>query len=57
VWAELVDWAKRYLLRPGFEFANPDDMTIPLCVSSAEEALAVLREHHARWQLAQGKSA
>jgi uncharacterized protein (TIGR00730 family) len=57
MWAELVDWAKRYMLRPGFELANPDDMTIPLCVSSAEEALAVLREHHARWQLAQGKSA
>lgn len=53
MWAELVEWAKRYMLRPGFELANPEDMAIPRCVNSADEAMAILREHHARWRLAQ----
>ncbi|MEA3277772.1 MAG: hypothetical protein U9Q81_21325 [Pseudomonadota bacterium] len=53
MWAELVAWAQHYMLRPGFELANPEDMAIPRCVNTADEAIAVLREHHARWQLAQ----
>ena len=56
MWAELVDWAKKYMLRPGFELANPEDMTIPHCVSSADEVLAIIHEHNARWQQAQRKS-
>ena len=52
MWGELVEWAKRYMLRPGFELVNPEDMAIPHCVTSAEEAIAVIRQHHARWQLA-----
>ena len=55
MWAELVEWARRYMLRPGFELVNPEDMAIPRCVVTADEALAVLREHHARWQLAQSR--
>jgi len=55
MWGELVEWAKRYMLRPGFELANPEDMAIPRCVISAEEASSVIREHHTRWQLAQGR--
>ena len=56
MWAELVDWASRYMLRPGFELANPEDMTIPRCVKTADEAIALLREDHARWQRAQAAS-
>ena len=53
MWAELVDWAQRYMLRPGLELANPQDMAIPRYVKTADEALAMIREHHARWRLAQ----
>jgi len=52
MWSELVDWARRYMLRPGFELANPEDMTIPHCVKGVDEAIAILKEHHARWQRA-----
>jgi hypothetical protein len=31
-------------------------MTIPHCVSSADEVLAIIHEHNARWQQAQRKS-
>lgn len=50
MWAELVDWARRNMLRPSFELVSPEDMTIPRCVKSADEAIAILKERHARWQ-------
>jgi uncharacterized protein (TIGR00730 family) len=53
MWAELVEWARRYMLRPGFELASPADMAIPSCVNTVDEAMAILREHHARWLVAQ----
>jgi uncharacterized protein (TIGR00730 family) len=56
MWGELVEWARRYMLRPGFELASPEDMAIPRCVGSAEEVLAIIHEHHARWKLAQGQT-
>jgi uncharacterized protein (TIGR00730 family) len=50
MWAELVDWAKTNLLRPELALASPEDMTIPRCVDTAEEAIDLLRAHHARWR-------
>jgi uncharacterized protein (TIGR00730 family) len=57
MWKGLVDWAAAVMLRPGFELANAEDMRIPRCVDDAEQAIAVIRKHHARWQAAQGKKA
>ena len=50
MWSDLVEWAKTYMLRPTFELANPDDMEIPQCVNDADEAIALVREYHARWK-------
>ncbi len=50
MWAELVEWARRSELRPGFELVNPEELTIP--VKTADEATAILGDHHARWRLA-----
>ena len=55
MWKGLVDWATRMMLRPGFELANAEDMKIPRCVDNAEQAIAIVREHHARWRITQGK--
>ena len=52
MWRELVDWARRAMLRPGFELANPVDLTIPQCVDGADEAIALVRARHAAWQAA-----
>jgi len=54
MWKGLVDWASASMLRPGFELAGPADMKIPHCVDNAEQAIAVVREHHARWLSDQG---
>jgi uncharacterized protein (TIGR00730 family) len=55
MWQGLVEWAGAQMLRPGFELAKPEDIRIPHCVNNAEEAVAVIREHHARWLARQEK--
>jgi uncharacterized protein (TIGR00730 family) len=50
MWADLVDWARTHLLTSQPPLANPEDMAIPRCVDTADEAIAVIREHHARWR-------
>jgi hypothetical protein len=50
MWKGLVDWAGGQMLRPGFELASPEDIQIPRCVDTADVAISLIREHHARWQ-------
>ena len=49
MWADLVDWARSHLLTSQPPLANPEDIAIPRCVNTADEAIALIREHHARW--------
>jgi uncharacterized protein (TIGR00730 family) len=50
MWSELVDWARQNLLKPDLHLANPEDIAIPKCVQTADEAIALIREHHAKWR-------
>lgn len=50
MWARLVEWARDHLLTTQPPLANPEDMAIPRCVNTADEAIALIREHHAKWQ-------
>jgi uncharacterized protein (TIGR00730 family) len=49
MWADLVDWARTHLLTSQPPLANPEDMTISHCVNTADEAIALVRQHHASW--------
>jgi hypothetical protein len=49
MWRELVEWTRRYLLRPEFPLASPTDIDIPRCVDTAQEAIALIRRHHEEW--------
>jgi uncharacterized protein (TIGR00730 family) len=49
MWADLVDWAKRHMLTVEPPLASPADMAVPHCLASADEAISLIREHHARW--------
>lgn len=49
MWRGLVEWTRAQMLRPGFELAGARDLAIPICVDTAAEAVAVIREHHDRW--------
>jgi uncharacterized protein (TIGR00730 family) len=50
MYAELVDWAKKNLLKPELALASPEDMTIPTCVNTADEAIALIRKSYERWK-------
>jgi uncharacterized protein (TIGR00730 family) len=51
MWPGLIDWARSSMLSPDTPLANAEDITIPQCVANGDEAIAILREHHAQWAL------
>jgi uncharacterized protein (TIGR00730 family) len=53
MWKGLVDWTRAQMLRPGFELAGEHDLAIPICVENAAEAVAVIRDHQAKWLAAE----
>jgi uncharacterized protein (TIGR00730 family) len=50
MWHGLVEWAKTSMLDPRLALANPEDLQIPRCLDTAEEAIAVVRDLHRQWQ-------
>jgi uncharacterized protein (TIGR00730 family) len=49
MWEGLVDWAKKSLLSPQLALASAEDLEIPICVATADEAIVLLREAHTCW--------
>jgi uncharacterized protein (TIGR00730 family) len=53
MWRGLVEWAKVCMLDPRLALANPEDLQIPMCLDTADEAIAVVRDLHGKWQARQ----
>jgi uncharacterized protein (TIGR00730 family) len=53
MWAELVEWGRRTMLVKETELASEVDFTIPHCVNTIEETVALIRDHRAVWLAAQ----
>ena len=53
MWKGLVEWATTSMLDPRLALANPKDMQIPQCLETADEAIAVVRNLHDKWQARQ----
>jgi uncharacterized protein (TIGR00730 family) len=49
MWAGLVEWARIHLTTSQPALASLEDMQIPRCVDTADEAINLLRQHHAKW--------
>jgi uncharacterized protein (TIGR00730 family) len=49
MWPELVDWGRRFMLQEGSELASDPDFSIPHCVNTIEEAVALIQENRAAW--------
>ena len=49
MWAELVEWGRRSMLREGSDLASAVDFTIPHCVGSIEETVALIRASREAW--------
>lgn len=50
MWTGLVDWANVQLLTTQPPLANAEDMKIPICVDTADEAIELIRQQRAKWQ-------
>jgi uncharacterized protein (TIGR00730 family) len=49
MWPGLIEWAREAMLAFDPPLANAEDLVIPRCVASADEALAIIEVHHATW--------
>jgi hypothetical protein len=49
MWPGLVDWVKTSMLSTDHPLVNPEDINIPQCVPDANNAIALIRKHHAQW--------
>jgi uncharacterized protein (TIGR00730 family) len=49
MWQGLVDWARTSMLDPRLALANDEDLRIPQCVETADEAIAMVRTLHTDW--------
>jgi uncharacterized protein (TIGR00730 family) len=56
MWRALVEWAERSMLDPRLNLANAEDVHIPRCVDTADEAIALVSEVHAKWRALQQPS-
>ena len=50
MWSELAIWAKKHTIDVEPPMADPADLSIPDCVATCEEAIALLRKAHQQWQ-------
>ncbi len=50
MWRGLVDWAGASMLDPRMPLASPEDIRIPRCLDTADEAIAVVRTLHEAWK-------
>ena len=50
MWKDLVEWAQASMLDPRVALANAEDLQIPRCLETADEAIALVRELHAKWK-------
>jgi len=55
MWPGLVDWARTAMLATDSPLANAVDFSIPRCVATADEAIALIREHHKKWSSEQNR--
>jgi uncharacterized protein (TIGR00730 family) len=49
MWPGLVAWARQEMLAFEPPLAKAEDLDLPQCLPDADAAIAVIRDHHARW--------
>ncbi len=49
MWPELVDWGRKHWLSADGNLADPDDLEIPVCVETVDEAVSLIRSNLEDW--------
>jgi hypothetical protein len=50
MWSELVKWAEKNMVKGEFSLADPDDILIPQCVETVQDAITILQKSQVQWQ-------
>jgi uncharacterized protein (TIGR00730 family) len=53
MWNDLVEWAQTSMLDPRLGLANAEDLQIPRCLDTADDAIALVRDLQAKWKATQ----
>jgi hypothetical protein len=48
-WKALVEWGREYWLAGNPDLADPEDLEIPICVDTVDEAVHVIRQNLEDW--------
>jgi uncharacterized protein (TIGR00730 family) len=57
MWPGFLDWARNAMLDVETPLASPEDMDLPVCVPTGEEAIEIIRRSQAAWAGAASKEA
>src|SRR5215472_3123098 len=57
MYADLVAWCERYMLRPELRLAYPEDIALPKCADDGPGVLRIVREHYGAWEQVRRQSA
>lgn len=49
MWPGFIEWARNQMTSFEQPLASPEDFNIPVCVSTGDEAIALIRQHHEKW--------
>lgn len=49
MWHDLIQWADKYMVKGDDKLANQEDINIPYCVNTVQDAIAILRDSQAQW--------
>ena len=56
MWPGLIEWVRSTMLDADSPLVNAEDLSIPRCVANGDEAIVLLRQHHAAWLDKMGQS-
>ena len=49
MWADLIKWGRQHLLQPDLALVSSEDLDIPRCVDTAQEAVSIIRPRYEEW--------
>jgi len=49
MWPGLIEWARDSMLSVEPPLAGAEDIRIPICVENCDQAITIIRQHHAEW--------
>jgi uncharacterized protein (TIGR00730 family) len=56
MWPGLIEWARQSMLAADPPLASAEDLAIPRCAATGDEAIELLRERHAAWRAARERT-